>query len=217
MTNVILIRHGQTAWNREERFRGHADIPLDEIGFAQAKAVADRIRSQWKPDAVYAGPLSRTIQTAQPTADRFKLIIQFEHGLIDVNCGDWQGLTPEEVRKRWPSEYDAYLCTPRSFQFPGGESLEAARLRAVHLVEELCTRHPGQTIILVSHTALNRLILLSILGLDSSGFWRIRQDTCAINAFEVEAGNFTLVLLNEDSHLLSLSASRNPVGESKSV
>jgi len=70
---------------------------------------------------------------------------------------------------------------------------------------------------LVSHTALNRLILLSVLGLDSSSFWKIRQHTCAINAFEMKAGNFTLVLLNETSHLLSISASRNRVEESKTV
>lgn len=205
MTKIILVRHGQTAWNREERFRGHADIPLDETGFAQAEAVARRIASQWKPGVIYAGPLSRTLQTAQPTADLFNLMVRSEPGLIDVDCGEWRGLTPEEAHQRHPAEFDAYLHAPLNFQFPGGESLEAARRRAFQRVNELAEEHSGKTIMLVSHTALNRLILLSVIGMDSNGFWRIRQDTCALNVFEIEKGITTLNLLNETSHLISLS------------
>jgi len=217
MTQVILVRHGQTAWNREERFRGHADIPLDETGFAQAKSTGIRIAAQWKPDAVFAGPLSRTIQTAEATAQLFNLTVQTEDGLIDVDCGDWQGLTPEEARQQWPDDFEMYLHSPANFHFPGGESLEEARLRAIKRVEGLGIHHPEQILMLVSHTALNRLILLSALGMDSSGFWKIQQNTCAINTFKMEDGHFTLTLLNETSHLLSLSASRKPAGESKTV
>jgi broad specificity phosphatase PhoE len=216
MTQIILVRHGQTAWNREERFRGHADIPLDETGFAQAQAVAGRIALQWKPDVIYAGPLSRTLQTAQPTADLFHLTVHPDPNLMDVDCGDWQGFSPDEVRAKWTTEYDTYLHAPLHFQFPNGESLEAARLRAFQRVHELVEEHSGKTIMLVSHTALNRLILLSVLGMNSSGLWRMRQDTCAINAFNMEGGSFTLNLLNETSHLLSLSGEAPPLS-SKTV
>jgi phosphoserine phosphatase len=217
MTCIILVRHGQTAWNREERFRGHADIPLDETGFAQAKSTGARIAAQWKPDAIYAGPLSRTIQTAEATAQLFNLEVMAEDGLIDVDCGNWQGLSPEEARQQFPGDFEMYLHGPGNFCFPGGESLEEARLRAIKRVEKLVAQHPGQTLMLVSHTALNRLILLSTLGMDSNSFWKIRQDTCAINAFEVKDGKFTLILLNETSHLLSISANRDQVQESKTV
>lgn len=216
MTQIILVRHGQTAWNREERFRGHADIPLDEIGISQAQATASRIAAQWQPHVIYAGPLSRTLQTAQPTAALLNLTVHSEPKLIDVDCGDWQGFSPDEVRAKWTAEFDTYLHTPLHFQFPGGESLEAARLRAFQRVNELTQKHAGQTIMLVSHTALNRLILLSVLGLDSSGLWRMRQDTCAINAFDVENGQFTLTLLNETSHLISLYG-RSKQSSSKTV
>jgi broad specificity phosphatase PhoE len=217
MTYIILVRHGQTAWNREERFRGHADVPLDEVGLAQARAVAERIKLQWKPDVIYAGPLSRTIETARPTAELFNLAVQSDPGLIDVDCGDWQGLTPDEARQRWSAEFELFLHSPVSFQFPGGESLEAARSRAIQHVQELCARHPDQTVLLVSHTALNRLILLSVLGLDSAGFWKIRQDTCAINAFEAEQGQFVLSLLNETSHLLRVAAKHTSSTESRTI
>jgi broad specificity phosphatase PhoE len=208
MTHIILVRHGQTAWNREERFRGHADVPLDETGLAQAQAVANRVALEWKPDAIYAGPLSRTLQTAQPAAALFNLTVLSEPGLIDVDCGEWQGYSSNEVQAKWPAEYDMYLHDPLSFQFPNGESLEAARLRAFQRVNELAGAHSGKTIMLVGHTALNRLILLSVLGMNSSGFWKMRQDTCAINMFEIESGSFTLHLLNETSHLFSLLTKR---------
>jgi phosphoserine phosphatase len=211
MTRIILVRHGQTAWNSEERFRGHADIPLDETGFAQAEAVSKRLAMQWKLDVIYAGPLSRTIQTAEPTARLFNLPVQVEPGLIDLDCGEWQSLTPKEASKRWPSEFNAYLHAPLAFGFPGGESLEGARQRAIRRVTELAHAHSGQTIMLVSHTALNRLILLSVLGMESSGFWKIRQDTCAINCFDLEDGTFTLSLLNETSHLIPFIAKRMQV------
>jgi broad specificity phosphatase PhoE len=217
MTRIILVRHGQTAWNSEERFRGHADIPLDETGFAQAEAVSKRLAMQWKPDDIYAGPLSRTIQTAEPTARYFNLPVQIEPGLIDVDCGEWRGLTPREAGQRWPAEFNAYLHRPAQFQFPGGESLENARLRAIRRVTELASTHRNQTIMLVSHTALNRLILLSVLGMDSSGFWKIRQDTCAINSFDLENENFLLGLLNETSHLLTISSAFASVNSSKTV
>jgi broad specificity phosphatase PhoE len=204
MTHIILARHGQTAWNREERFRGHADVSLDEIGLAQAQAVAKRVALEWKPDVIYAGPLSRTIQTAEPTAKLFNLPVQSEPGLIDVDCGEWQGLSPDEARQQWPAAFEAYLHSPLNFQFPGGESLEEARLRAFQRVNELAEAYSGKTVMLVSHTALNRLILLSVLGMNSSGFWKMSQDTCAINVFEIENGSFTLNLLNETSHLIQL-------------
>lgn len=101
-----------------------------------------------------------------------------------------------------------YLHDPLQFQFPGGESLEAARLRAFQRVNKLAEEYSGKTIMLVSHTALNRLILLSVLGLDASGFWKLRQDTCAINVFEIENGSYALNLLNETSHLIPLSTKR---------
>ena len=165
---------------------------------------------------MYAGPLVRTIQTAEPSGQALKLPVQVEAGLIDVDCGQWQGLTVDEVRQRWPAEYQTYLHSPQDFAFPGGESLEAARLRGMDCMQGLIDSHPDQTILVVSHNALNRLILLSILGLGSASYWNIRQDLCALNALEQDNGHFTLITLNETGHVLSLSASQATTGESKS-
>jgi probable phosphoglycerate mutase len=157
------------------------------------------------------------MQTAEATARRLGLTVASDPGLLDVDCGQWQGHSPDEVQARWPFEFEQYLHAPGDFQFPGGESLEHARSRAWAHVIELAGQHPAETIMLVSHTALNRLILLSVLGLDAHSFWNVRQDTCAINVFVTDADRLTLVTLNETGHLLAVSPEANAGPASNTV
>lgn len=201
MTRMILVRHGQTEWNRVERFRGQADVPLNETGLAQAEATGQRVAAEWQPVAVYASPLSRAVRTAEAIASRLGLPVQPHPALIDIDYGQWQGLTPDEVRQRWPEEIDAWYNAPRRARIPGGETLDELRERAMAAVRALAARHEGQTIALVAHTVVNRVILLAVLGLENDRFWRLRQDTCAVNVFEVEGDVFTLALLNDTCHL----------------
>jgi broad specificity phosphatase PhoE len=201
MTQIVLVRHGETEWNRVERFRGRADVPLNETGLAQAEATARRIVSEWQPAAVYSSPLSRAIQTAEAIARPLGLPVQIHRGLADIDYGRWQGLTPDEARAQWPKEVDAWYCTPQAASIPGGETLDRVRARAMEAVNKLAARHLGQTIVLVSHTVVNRAILLGVLGLRSNRFWHLRQDTCALNLFEAAGDAFTLVTMNDTCHL----------------
>ncbi len=201
ITRFILVRHGQTEWNRVERFRGRADVPLNDVGLAQAAAAGQRIATGWQPVAVYSSPLGRAVATAQAIAAHFALPVIPLAGLADIHYGDWQGLTPEEARARWPDLVHAWYTAPATVQIPGGESLADLRERAMAAIHELAARHAGQTIVLVSHTVVNRVILLAVLGLGNDRFWRLRQDTGAINVFEAEGGDFTLVTLNDTCHL----------------
>jgi broad specificity phosphatase PhoE len=201
MTSFILVRHGQTEWNRIERFRGHADVPLNETGLAQAEATGQRVAAEWQPVAIYTSPLSRSVKTAEAIAKHFDLLVQRHPGLSDIDYGEWQGLTPEEARQRWPEEIDAWYNRPHLAHIPGGETLDDLRARAMQTVKELAERHPGETIVLVGHTVINRIILLGVLSLGNERFWRIKQEPCAINVFEAEAGDFTLVSMNDTCHL----------------
>ena len=202
MALMILVRHGQTEWNRVERFRGRADVLLNETGLAQAAATGRRIAAEWLPVAVYTSPLSRAVKTAEAIAQHFALPVQAHPGLADIDYGTWQGLTPDEARARWPEVVEAWYSTPHTAHIPGGEPLTDLRARAMTMVQELAARHAAQTIVLVGHTIINRIILLGVLGLGNDRFWRLQQDTCAINVFEAEAGDFTLVSLNDTCHLL---------------
>ena len=206
MTRIVLVRHGQTEWNRVERFRGRADVPLNVTGLAQAKATGQRVASEWQPAAIYASPLSRAVKTAEAIAKHFSLPVQIHPGIADIDYGQWQGLTPNEVKARWPEIHHAWYNAPHTARIPGGETLDDLRVRGMVAVNELAARHVGQTIVLVGHTVINRVILLGVLGLGNDRFWRLQQDTCAVNVFEADAqaGDFTLVSLNDTCHLGSM-------------
>lgn len=208
MTRIILVRHGQTEWNRVERFRGRADVSLNEAGLAQAEATGQRIASEWPPVAVYSSPLSRAVKTAEAIAKHFHLDVQIHQGLADIDYGQWQGLTPDQVKERWPALYDAWYKTPHLAIIPGGETLDDLRARGMAAVETLAARHPEQTFVLVGHTVINRIILLGVLGLHNDRFWKVKQDTCAINVFEFDAQtqDYVMASLNDTCHLKHLTA-----------
>ena len=125
MTTVILVRHGQTEWNRIERFRGRYDVPLNEAGLAQAEAAARAIAARWPATAVYSSPLSRALATAEPIARALGVTVQAHPGLIDIDYGVWQGLTPAEVLSGWPEAADAWYRGASHAPIPGGEQLSA--------------------------------------------------------------------------------------------
>jgi broad specificity phosphatase PhoE len=204
-TRILLIRHGQTEWNREERFRGRADVPLNSTGLAQAAAAGRRVASEWKPVAAYASPLSRAMQTGAAIAEPFGLTVQPWSDLIDIEYGQWQGLSPDEVRARWPELLNEWYHAPQRAHIPGGETLADLDIRGMAAVRLLASQHPDQTIVLVGHTVINRVILLGVLGLGLSRFWHLRQDTGAINVFETEGDDFTMVSLNDTCHLRGAS------------
>jgi probable phosphoglycerate mutase len=204
MTRIILVRHGQTEWNRIERFRGRADVPLNETGIGQAEATGQRVAAKWRPVAIYSSPLSRSVKTAEAIARHFDMLVEVHSGLADIDYGEWQGLSPEEVRSRWPKMLDAWYNTPHLARIPDGETLDSLRQRAMETVNDLAARHAGDTIVLLGHTVTNRIILLAVLGLGNDRFWRIRQDTCAINVFETDQDDFILVSLNDTCHLDSI-------------
>jgi broad specificity phosphatase PhoE len=201
---VILVRHGQTDWNKVERFRGRFDIPLNQTGLKQAEAAAERIAAGRRPGAILTSPLSRARQTADATARKTGLAPREDQGLVDIDYGEWQGLTPDEVRARWPRELEAWYENPEAARIPGGETLAEVRERALNAMLEACSRGPGSpsgTIVMVSHTVVNRLILLGVLGASPGRFWRLRQEPCAINILEFDGASFTVAAINDTCHL----------------
>lgn len=204
MTRIIVVRHGRTEWNRVERFRGRADIELDELGIRQAEAAAARI-AEWQVSAVYSSPLHRALTTAEILARQFNLKAKLLPGIIDIDYGEWQGLSPDETAARYGELYSTWLNSPQQVKFPGGESLAEVRERAASAVGDLVAQHPKETIVLVSHKVVCQILILSLLGLDNSHFWEITQDVCAINAFEVRGGVPSTLFINDTCHLKSLN------------
>jgi broad specificity phosphatase PhoE len=207
LTRIVLVRHGQTAWNREVRFRGQADLPLDGLGLAQAQATGRYLVKRWPVEAVYASPLQRAVQTAEAIAAVHGLQVQPFKGLLDINFGAWQGRSPDELAQHYPDLLQAWWEAPHTVRFPDGESLEVVRSRAVGGLSQLIARHRGHAIGLVGHAVVNRVLLCAVLGLGNEHFWRIRQDTCAVNVFEAdEESDYTVTVLNDTSHLQEVRA-----------
>jgi broad specificity phosphatase PhoE len=206
MTTIYLVRHGQTAWNREEVFRGRADIPLDETGRKEALLTGQYLRGV-SVDAVYSSPLSRALETAEAIARPQGKEVQALNGVIDIDFGGWQGLSHEAVRKRYEELYRQWKDTPHLVRFPGGESLEEVRGRTLKAIHGVVRDHAGGTLAMVSHRVVNKIVICGLLGLDNSHFWEIGQDTGCINVLEFGEG-FTLRCLNDTSHLRSIEGER---------
>jgi probable phosphoglycerate mutase len=202
MTRIILVRHGRTAWNVIERFRGREDLPLDDTGLAQAERTAERIARQWRPSAVYSSPLGRARATAEAIARLCRGSVQVRQGLIDIDYGQWQGLTPEQAMRRYPRRARGWYRGARWCRPPGGESLSQVRRRCLRAIREIAARHREQTVVVVGHTVVNRAILLEILSLKNRRFWHLRQEPCAINEIETDGRAFVLVSMNDTCHLL---------------
>ncbi|MAE10668.1 MAG: histidine phosphatase family protein [Dehalococcoidales bacterium] len=202
MKKIILARHGETAWNVEEIFRGRIDVELNETGRRQAQLLAGHLLDI-NIEAVYSSPLSRALETAEAIAGRRRLEVDVSAGLMDLDFGEWQGLSRREVTERYPALHEEWLNHPERVRFPAGGSLSAVRERATGLIDELIGKHTG-TLVLVSHRVVNKVLICALLGLDDSHFWNISQDTCAITTFDYEQGRFVLAGHNQTSYLKSI-------------
>ncbi|MGC2200428.1 MAG: histidine phosphatase family protein [Stellaceae bacterium] len=204
MTKIILVRHGHVEGISPERFRGRNDLELTPEGRRQAEATAGRIHETWIVKAVYTSPLSRSRATGEAIGQPFGLSPGPLQGLIDIDYGEWQGLTPDEVRSRWPAPLEAWYRTPHWAAIPGGETLQVVLARTVAALREVIDRHPDDTVVLVGHDSVNRVILLHALELPLSRYWRLRQDPCAINEINFSEGGSVVAMVNERHHLSSL-------------
>jgi broad specificity phosphatase PhoE len=201
MTKIILVRHGHVAGISPERFRGRADLMLTAEGLRQAAATASRISATWTPVAIYASPLSRCRSTGEAIGKPFGLATSPLDGMIDIDYGQWQGLTPDEVRARWPTRLDTWYRTPDWAEIPGGETLQDVLVRTVSALRDVIGRHPSDTVVLVGHDSVNRVTLLHALGLPLSRYWRLGQHPCAISEIDFSGDGFVVFSLNETHHL----------------
>jgi probable phosphoglycerate mutase len=195
-------------------FRGcETDVPLASEGLAQAQAVATRLAGL-EIAAVYSSPMQRAVKTAEPIAHAHGLEVVLSDGLLGIDYGQWSGKPHDYVADKWPDLYDRWWIEPHRVQFPGGGSLAILRERASRGLHEILARHDNEIVVLVSHNAVNKILICVMLDLDSSAFWRIRQDTCCISRFDHDGSGFTVLTLNEVCHLPSPPAALDqlPVG-----
>ncbi|MGB8648936.1 MAG: histidine phosphatase family protein [Anaerolineae bacterium] len=199
-THFILIRHGETNWNKEDRFRGRSDVSLNAIGQEQANQIARQFMNR-KIDAVYSSPLPRALETAAPLAALHNLQVEPRAELLDIDYGGWEGLSAEEAQAKNPELWEAWLKAPGRVRFPGGESVRQVRNRIENALHSMSEDHLGETIALFSHRVTCHVILCHVLGLPNDALWRVRQDVACVNMFKERDGHFTVTLMNSIAHL----------------
>lgn len=200
MRRIILVRHGQTVWNKEEIFRGRIDIDLDEVGIAQAKLLARTLGNQ-QINAVYSSPLKRAVNTAISIANYHQNKVCIDDHFIDMNYGKWEGKSCDEIKETFRDLYQKWIKDPHLIRIPDGETLNEVRLRAIIGLNQILDKYEGKTIIIVSHRVVNKMLICALLGLENSSFWKIKQDTACFSIFDYDDNNFTLTLHNESCHL----------------
>jgi len=204
---IYLVRHGQTAWNRDRIFRGRKDLPLSEEGRLQASSTALLLK-ECNIKAVYSSPLKRALETANEIASACRCLVVGEEGLIDLDFGDWEGKRFEWVKKYDPEQYRLYRSSPERCTIPGGESLKDCFERAYRAFLGIAEKHVDDTshCVLVSHRVILKLLLLGILGLPLSSFWKITLDTCSICEIDPKENEFIVRAINSRCHLATVSA-----------
>ncbi len=199
---LLLLRHGETASNAEGRTQGRRDVPLNERGQRQAAALVDML-SGHAPVAAYSSPSGRARATVAPAAEALGLEVVIEERLAELDQGELDGLTIQEMRERHPEFLQQWrgegLAEAR---MPGGESMADAQRRMVAAAESIAEAHAGDPVILVSHNLALGALLCHALGVPLAGFRRFRRDLASLSVVDVrEGGEFVVVTLNERCHL----------------
>ena len=206
MTEIIMVRHGETEWNVGEVFRGRIDVELNETGVKQAGLLAGYL-SDVKVEAIYSSPLKRALKTAETIARAQQLKVNVEPDRIDLNFGRWQGLAHQEVKERYGDLYARWIAHPEQAKMPDGETLDEVRRRAVRVIDKVIKKHTG-TAVIVGHRVVNKVIICALLGLDNSHFWKVRQDTGGISIFARQNEQFILTRHNDTSFLKPLAGAQ---------
>ncbi|RJP59661.1 MAG: histidine phosphatase family protein [Deltaproteobacteria bacterium] len=209
MTTILLVRHGETDWNKQQVFRGRIDVPLNSVGLEQARATGEAL-SNYRIDAIYSSPLSRAMETANAIGrSRPCISIKEAEGFIDIDFGKWQGMPHDKVKEEYNELYNKWQREPHNVKMPDGESLDEVKLRSMGVLNDILARHENEIVAIASHRVVNKVILCAVLGLTNQHFWCIRQDTCAINIFDNSGRGFIVSVINDTCHIKALADSAN--------
>ena len=197
---LLAVRHGATEWSQARRFAGARDIPLTAQGRLQAEAAAQALAGM-SAAAVYTSPLERARTSADVIAKPHRLEPIIEPDFREMAFGDWEGLTRDELTTRFPAEARVWASTPHLLTPPRGEALAAVDSRVRAAVAALVEQHRGETVILVSHAIVMRLIVLAALGLGPDRLWSVDASPAGITEIEYQDAWATVHRMNTLAHL----------------
>ena len=202
-TELIVVRHGETVWNEIGKQQGWLDTELNEIGRAQAQAIADSLTDEHF-DALYSSDLGRAMQTAEIIGERLALDILTDTRLRERNLGIMQGLTMGEFEKKYPGEYAQFRGGDPDYVIPDGESVRQRYERNIACAEELARRHINQRLLIVAHGGILNSFFRRATDQDIASPRRFSLFNASINAFAITDGQWRLDRWGDTNHLKHL-------------
>ncbi|MCX5678281.1 MAG: histidine phosphatase family protein [Candidatus Omnitrophica bacterium] len=193
---VILVRHGRTRWNAERRYMGVTDIDLDDTGLAQAEKLKKRLSLE-EIDKVYASDSCRALNFASIIFDRKPIVKMRE--LREMNFGVLEGMTYEEILRKYPKVYDEWLSDIHSANIPEGESMQSMKERVLGAFNKITSANRGKILAIVTHAGPIRVIVNDITR--SVNFWDVMPDSASVSVIEFADKMPKVVLINDTSHL----------------
>lgn len=200
MSRLLLVRHGDTELNSAERYWGHSDVELSTAGLRQAERLRDRLATE-KVDTIYSSDLQRASVTAKIIASRHQLDIITCAELWEINFGDAEGLTFDEISRLYPEVAKLRVERSPKLKYPGGESLDQFNSRVSKFLGRLENHAPEETILIVAHSGVLRTLVCQLLGIGLRYRWQFRLDLASLSIIETYPQGAILSLLNDVSHL----------------
>jgi broad specificity phosphatase PhoE len=197
---LILVRHGESEWNREGRILGGVDVELSELGRRQAQALARALQRE-RIQVVYCSPLKRAVDTGKLISNAHGCALTPDPDLLELNRGNLEGMTREEAVRMYPNLQESWPEVSAIPGLYGQESLYHLAVRVRKSVDRIIAKHSGETVALVAHYFVNLLILLGFLELEPQCFRYFGQDIGAISIVEIENDRSRICLLNDTCHL----------------
>lgn len=199
-TRIILVRHGQTDYNKTDRYQGFLDIPLNETGLAQADQLAESMKNI-PIDVFIASPLKRAYVTTEKCAVAKGMKISYtDDRLKEINYGRWAGHYKKEIAQKEPAATKVWEQEPWKMQLPEGESLQQLAQRYRAALDDAVARYPGKTIFIGAHSKGNMAVLCDVLGIGLEHYNQFEQDNTCVNVLEYKNGQWKLVLMNSIAH-----------------
>ena len=202
MNRVLFARHGQTTYNVEQRLQGWLDVPLNKTGELQAGLLARRL-SAYPIDAIYTSDLQRTVNTARVVADLHQPPLNpvAVSGFREFNYGRWSGMNFTEIEEKYPDEVAAWRKNVRDVVLPEGESIAQFSNRVRGALREVLARHDQQTLLIVTHGGVIRVLLCAALGLPPENYGQFRSESTSLTEIHYNQNSARLSSLNDTAHL----------------
>ena len=200
MVRFVIIRHGYSQANKEKRYSGQTDVPLDKIGYEQAVATARYVLEHFQVDSVFSSDLSRAVHTVKPIAEALGISVHTCRALREVDTGDWTGKLISEVEQEYAESFKIYKETPRISRFDGGESYAALMARSKQAIEEIARDHDGKTVVIGTHGGVIRA-LRAAFGEEERAEDKLIVTNGSVTVADYDDGNMNWLVLGYAEHL----------------